>query len=380
MKNIFLKSLAFASAAIVVASCGNNNSSDNNLSGNLDTEYDSIVVRSVLMDRSEASTDSIALNNGQFGINITDSVPLWVNITPVQNNGSKKKAVLASKILMLPGDNITISGQLENLEISGSQLYDALKETEYYKIYKEKDAVRREIVKVYKTETAEARMMLDSLLDKSQDIDRRMNEASMALVKAQPDNIAAGFATLTMFDKDCLEATKMLKENVVNGPLKEIIENNVAAKQKSIEKQEKWDSLTPGMQAPDFKLKDLNGEEKTLASFKGKYLVVEFWGTWCPWCIKGLPMMRTYYEKYKSQVEFASICCRDTDEAWRRCIEKYDMRWTQLFNGNGTEVQEAYRILGYPSKIIIDKDGKIVDKFLDEEPTFYQKLEELFGK
>ena len=370
------KAFAFASAAILAASCGNKDNT--NLSGNIDTESDSIIVKSVLTDRTEAATDTIALNNGEFNTTVADSVPVWINITPLVDNG--KKAPLPSKILMLPGDKLTISGQLENLEVSGSQLYDGLKGTEYYKLYREKDALRRAIREVYKTDTDEARATLDSLLDASQDLDKRMNSAAKALVNEHPDNIAAGFATLTMFDNDCIEATSLLKENVINGPLKDIIGNNVKNKQESIEKQKKWDSLSEGMQAPDFKLKDLDGNVKTLASFKGKYLVLEFWGTWCPWCIKGLPMMRTYYEKYKSDVEFVSISCRDTDEAWRKCIEKYDMRWTQLFNGNDTEVQKAYRILGYPSKIIIDKEGKIAAKFLDEEDTFYQKLDELFGK
>lgn len=376
MTRNYLKVLVLASAAMITASCCNEDNT--NLSGTIETDSDSIIIKNTLTDRSEASTDTIALNNGEFETMIADSVPVWVHIAPMPCDGSKPTTV--SKILMLPGDNISISGRPGELEISGSQLYDALKDTEYYKLYKDKDALRREIAKVYKVDTDEARAKLNSFLDASQDLDKRMNEAAMQLVKEQPGSIAAGFATLTMFDKDCIEASTMLKENVINGPLKNIIEENVAAKQKSLDKQNMWDSLTTGMQAPDFKLKDLYGKEKTLASFKGKYIALEFWGTWCPWCIKGLPMMRTYYEKYKSDIEFVSISCRDTDESWRKCIDKYDMRWTQLFNGNDTEVQKAYRILGYPSKIIIDKEGKIAAKFLDEEETFYQKLDELFGK
>lgn len=375
MKKYSFKALAITATAFFATSCGTN--TEANLKGNINTDCDTIIVKSVLTEGNEASADTIVLNDGNFATTVAHSTPVWVNISAMPHYEGEK--VFTSEILMLPGEKIEISGALENLEISGSQLYDALKNTEYYKLYKEKQSLRREIVKVYKADTEEARNKMNSLLDASQDLDKRMNMAAMALVKEKPDNIAAGFATLTMFDSDCLDATDMLKENVINGPLKEIIENNVTAKKKSLAKQERWNSLTVGMQAPDFKLKDLNGNEKTLASFKGKYIVIEFWGTWCPWCIKGLPMMRTYYEKYKSQIEFVSISCRDTDEAWRKCIKKYDLRWTQLFNGNDTEVQKAYRILGYPSKIIIDKDGKIVDKFLDEEPTFYQKLDELFG-
>ena len=367
-----------AIATLLAAACGSN--SKTNVSGDIETNSDSIIVRSILLDRSEADRDTIALDNGHFDIKVNDSVPVWVNIMPMPRNEEERKTTISSKLLMLPGDNIKLSGSLEDLKISGSKLYDALEGTEFYELYKENDALRREMSKVFRTINDENRNTLDSLLDLSQEMDKKLNLSAMALVKKQPGNIASGFATLKMFDKDCMEAMQILHEDVINGPMKLVIESNVTAKQKSMEKQKEWDKITAGMQAPDFKLKDLNGEEKTLASFKGKYVALEFWGTWCPWCIKGLPMMRTYYAKYKSDIEFVSVCCRDTDEAWRKCVEKNDLRWTQLFNGDNKEILKYYGILGFPSKIIIDKEGKIVEKYLDEEDTFYQKLDELFGK
>lgn len=375
-RNTF-KTFAFLLTGLIMVACGNN--IETNLNGKIDCDKDSIIIKSIMLDRTEISTDTVALNDGEFKINIKDSEPVWINITPMASNEVEKKNLFATKILMLPGDKISLSGALDDLNISGSKLYDALKDTEYYKVYKENDALRREIARVYRSVTDETRSTLDSLLDKSQEMDKRLNEAALKIVKEQPNNIAAGFATLKMFDKDCIEAIGELKDNVINGPLKKVIESNVEAKKKSLDKQKKWDSIVTGMQAPNFNLKDINGKEKSLTSFKGKYVVLEFWGTWCPWCIKGLPLMRTYYAKYKSNVEFVSISCRDTDEAWRKCIEKYDLRWTQLFNGDDKEILKDYGILGFPSKIIIDKDGKIVEKFLDEEPTFYQKLDELLG-
>ena len=50
--------------------------------------------------------------------------------------------------------------------------------------------------------------------------------------------------------------------------------------------------------APDFTLNDINGKPLALSSLRGKYVVIDFWGSWCGWCIKGIPKMKEYYAKY----------------------------------------------------------------------------------
>ncbi len=377
MKHKVLSFFTIILTSLTTVSCDND--SNINLSGNLNINNDTLFIRSTNIDKNNVTTDTVVLNNGNFQISMPDSVPLIISIKQNTYNEIEKKISYTTKILMLPGDRITINGDLKNPQIR-SILYDELNKTEFYKVYNENEALRRKIAKVFKTLTKETIDDLDSLLDASQEMDRRLNETGMNLVKEQPDNIASAFATLKMFDKESIEATKMLSEKIKSGSMKKVIENNIVKRQNALNKQEIWNGIKIGLQAPDFKLCDMYGTEKTLASFKNKYLVLEFWGTWCPWCIKGLPMMRNYYEKYKSKVEFIGINCRDTDEAWRKCIDKYELTWTQLYNGTDKEILKAYGILGFPSKIIIDKDGKIAGKYLDEENTFYEKLDELFGE
>ena len=54
-------------------------------------------------------------------------------------------------------------------------------------------------------------------------------------------------------------------------------------------------SIAEGQMAPDFTLKDLQGNDLSLSSLRGKYVVLDFWGSWCGWCIKGIPDMKKYY-------------------------------------------------------------------------------------
>ena len=62
-----------------------------------------------------------------------------------------------------------------------------------------------------------------------------------------------------------------------------------------------------GIEAPDFTLNDLNGKPLTLSSLRGKYVILDFWGSWCGWCIKGIPQMKEYYQKYAGKFEILGI-------------------------------------------------------------------------
>ena len=59
--------------------------------------------------------------------------------------------------------------------------------------------------------------------------------------------------------------------------------------------------IVAGSPAPDFTLKTADDKNFTLSSLRGKYVVLDFWGSWCGWCIKGIPKMKRYYDRYKSK-------------------------------------------------------------------------------
>ena len=64
--------------------------------------------------------------------------------------------------------------------------------------------------------------------------------------------------------------------------------------------------------APDFTLSDINGKSLSLSSMRGKVVVLDFWGSWCVWCIRGIPDMKKYYEKYKGKFEIIGMDCGDS--------------------------------------------------------------------
>lgn len=131
------------------------------------------------------------------------------------------------------------------------------------------------------------------------------------------------------------------------------------------------------VEAPDFQLMDLEGNTVSLTEFRGKWIVLDFWGSWCGWCIRGIPEMKNVYsELHDKGLEIIGIDCGDTPEVWREAVAKYDMPWVNVYNPDAREsnVTKSYFVMGYPTKVIIDPEGRIFDIITGEDPEFYTLL------
>ena len=132
------------------------------------------------------------------------------------------------------------------------------------------------------------------------------------------------------------------------------------------------------VEAPDFTLNDINGQPLKLSSLRGKYVILDFWGSWCGWCIKGFPKMKEYYQKYAGKFEILGIDCNDSEEKWKAAVAKYELPWLHVYNTDNSGVLEQYAIQGFPTKIIVGPDGKIMHTIIGEDPAFYTLLDKLF--
>ena len=134
-------------------------------------------------------------------------------------------------------------------------------------------------------------------------------------------------------------------------------------------------TITAGAKAPDFTAQKVDGKSFTLASLQGKDVVLDFWGSWCKWCIKGFPDMKAAYAKHKGKVEFVGVACRDTEEKWIAATAKYELPWISVLNPSGNDLVKVYEVQGFPTKIVIDPQGKIAKVILGEDPAFYTYLD-----
>ena len=203
-------------------------------------------------------------------------------------------------------------------------------------------------------------------------------EYRLAYIKANPTSDVS--AALVYIMNDYEEPLSLLSAEARNGYFSEIITSlqNDVDKEKARKEAAKY--VANGCQAPDFTLKDINGQDLALSSLRGKYVVLDFWGSWCIWCIRGIPEMKKYYDKYKDKMEILGIDCNDTEQKWKAAVEKHQIPWKHVYNPKGSDLTDKYAISGFPTKIVIGPDGKIVKTVVGEDPAFYTFLDELFAK
>jgi thiol-disulfide isomerase/thioredoxin len=147
------------------------------------------------------------------------------------------------------------------------------------------------------------------------------------------------------------------------------------------EKIETIRSLVPGSPIVLFSAVTEKGNIFTPDELKGKYAVLDFWATWCKPCVIGLPRMKQYYEKYKGKIEFVGIACRDNENDWQKTIKQYNLDWIQIFDTEQTEgLEKKYNVLNYPTKILVDPRGNLVEVFTGELDDFYSRVDELLNK
>lgn len=137
-----------------------------------------------------------------------------------------------------------------------------------------------------------------------------------------------------------------------------------------------------GTTAADFSKPDINGNMFNLADLRGKYVLLDFWGSWCVPCRKSHPHLKELYAKYKEQgFEIVGIAADDrTPDAWRKAVKEDDLPWLQVLEGDpsGNNIGKQYDIMFYPTKILIDKNGKIIGRYTEEHEILEKKLENLF--
>ena len=119
--------------------------------------------------------------------------------------------------------------------------------------------------------------------------------------------------------------------------------------------------LEPGSVAPDFSYTDLAGTRHKLSEMKGKVVLLDFWGTWCGPCVAGVPKLLAAYEKYHARgFEIVGIDTGDTKEKLQTFLTGRKITWTQTMEDDDGPIATLYRVMGWPSYFLIDREGKIV--------------------
>lgn len=146
----------------------------------------------------------------------------------------------------------------------------------------------------------------------------------------------------------------------------------VAAVSAMIQQQQPSSKGVIGQTAPEFSLPDPNGKSISLSSFRGKYVLVDFWASWCKPCRMENPVVVAAYQQYKNRnftVLGVSLDQPGGKDDWMNAVMKDGLTWTQVSDLKfwDSPVVSLYRITGIPYNVLIDPTGKIIAESLRGE-------------
>ena len=166
---------------------------------------------------------------------------------------------------------------------------------------------------------------------------------------------------------DCLNEVKAKFPDTAPGKK---VDEIIASMKQQEEANKISNSLSEGVQFPDFQKQDLDGKPLSISALKGKIVLVDFWATWCGPCVGEIPNVVKVYEKFHDQ-GFAIVGIsldQDKDKVTAFLKEK-KMAWPQFFDGKGwgNELAAKYGVHSIPATYLLDKEGKILAKGLRGE-------------
>ena len=225
-------------------------------------------------------------------------------------------------------------------------------------------ASEEELEKI-KYEDNEARGKLSPMWD-------QQSKATLQFMKENPKSYISAYRLLFRLGGMKYNEAKAIYDNLDPSHLKTPIGKQLTQRIEELKKG------VPGAIAGNFDTIDINGQPIKLADFKGQYLLVDFWASWCVPCRKGNPHLLDLYAKYKSKgLEILGVSDDDSNpKAWRKAVQKdkigvwrHVLRGIKIKNGKpdykdkSTDISEGYNISSLPTKILIGPDGVIVGRY-----------------
>ena len=218
----------------------------------------------------------------------------------------------------------------------------------------------------------------DSLRNRIKFLQMKMNQKYIEFVNYQQDNNLGAYIVFDVANKN---------QKIPAADLKGLFDKLAPKGKKSyfgkqIENRiKRLTAMDVGNTAPDFTLMDKNGKKHTLSSLRGKYVLVDFWASWCGPCVREIPHLKVAYQKYHDKgFEIMSVSIDRKRGQWLKALEKYKMPWISVVDNQDVAkkiTQTLYYVPTIPRTILLDKKGKVIGKDF-RGVTLENTLAELF--
>ena len=323
--------------------------------------------------------DSAEYNNGKYSFSGLFIEPQLCAVSPTKNPSS-------GKVFILDKGKTTISGDLEKFSEANIS-FDYKNNNDLFQNFQnqfsdyenqlfnrimpelEKAKENNDTVKI-KTFTDEIKLLAkDQRIKIFSFVKNNYNSAGTAISISEV-LLPREYLNIDEFVKVYKMYSENNKKSFYGLKLKEYIENQISPPMKV------------GEQVIDFTMKNVEGKTVSISDFQNKYILIDFWASWCAPCRAENPNLKRAYDKYKkSGFEIVGISLDTDKKAWERAIEKDKLNWINLSDLKGwkSEIAIKYKIKSIPSNMLVDKTGQIIAVELRGN-DLQNKLEQIFEK
>ena len=363
----YSKLMVMASAAALLTSCQTNKSTSNEdgfvIEGKLqNAEAGNKVYLLELGDQQFIARDTAEVGaDGAFTFEGSVQEPTMYRITLDQQNG-----------LMLVLDNNKVKVQADAKDINGTAKVEGSEDSELFQQLNK--LVNESRLKQVTLEERYSQAMAAGNQDSVANIQEEYGALQMQVkdfIAQHPSSVVAAFGTATLVDptNDFAFADSMatlLNKNIPNSKYTLMLNEHLKP----------FRNTAIGQVAPDITLPTPEGGTKSLSSLRGKYVLVDFWASWCGPCRKENPNVVKMYDKYKDKgFEIFGVSLDQSKDKWEKAIADDKLPWPHVSDLQGWQSSAAqlYNVSAIPQTVLIDPEGKIIAKGLRGE-DLEQKL------
>lgn len=377
------KSLFIITILSMLSACGPRNLISGHIEG---LTNDTIALRITLIDNNEQHTDTLVAHNGKITYTTPYDEPAVYTFYPAQGvqniEGGTRRFYGCSDITIFRFDRerVRFNARMDSIFVTDFTARGSQINRDWSEIHTSYNPLLIQSALLQCEDIPEKQYT-----ERKNKIDEETINLCQNYIRQHPDKlISAYLLSGTGSLDDMIEYADMIRDDVRNSPFSVIFQNIETQKEKRLKKQQKeatnrMGAIGTDAATPDFTLFDTEGNTFTLSSLRGKWVVLDFWATWCGPCIASMPHLKEYYQKYAGKFEVVGVVNDSEEAAWEKMVKDMELPWINVINPKGVskekDLTNVYGIEGFPTYIILNKEGKIHKEYLGAQPDFYKELD-----